>query len=198
MVQWLIFCAPNAGGPGSIHVQGTRSHLLQLRVLMQQRQLKIPCAATKIRHSQIDHIYIWLSGKGFIFPFQAPQLWENKKALMVRSIECGVRGPGFRFQAYHLLMMASLVAEMAKNLPAVQESWILSMGWEDRNSWRREWLPTPVFLPGESYRQELCQLQSMGLQRVRHDWATNTFTFMCELYDLEDISSLLFALNSSL
>ena len=88
---------------------------------------------------------------------------------MVRSIECGVRGPGFGFQAYHLLMMASLVGEMAKNLPAVQESWILPTGWEDRNSWRREWLPTPVFLPGESYRQELGHLQSMGLQRVRHD-----------------------------
>ena len=26
MVQWLQLCAPNAGGPGSIPGQGTRSH----------------------------------------------------------------------------------------------------------------------------------------------------------------------------
>ena len=87
---------------------------------------------------------------------------------MVKSIECGVRGPGFRFQAYHLLVMASLVSQMVKNLPAVQESWILSMGWEDPLemgmathssilAWRILWI------------EEFDQLQSMGLQRVRHD-----------------------------
>ena len=26
---------------------------------------------------------------------------------------------------------ASLVAQMGKNLPAVQETWVLSLGWED-------------------------------------------------------------------
>ena len=30
-VQWLKLHAPNAGGPGSIPGQGTRSHMLQLR-----------------------------------------------------------------------------------------------------------------------------------------------------------------------
>ena len=28
--------------------------------------------------------------------------------------------------------------------PAMQESWVPSLGWED--PWRREWQPTPVFL----------------------------------------------------
>ena len=37
MVQWLRFHAPDTGGPGSIPGQGTRSHMLQL---------KIPDAAT--------------------------------------------------------------------------------------------------------------------------------------------------------
>ena len=37
--------------------------------------------------------------------------------------------------------------------------------------WRREWQSTPVFLLGESHGQ------TMGSQRVRHDWATNTLTF---------------------
>ena len=39
--------------------------------------------------------------------------------------------------------------------------------------WRRAWQPTPVFLPGESpWTEEPGGLQSMGSQRVRHDWAT--------------------------
>ena len=38
----------------------------------------------------------------------------------------------------------------------------------------REWQPTPVFLPGESHRQRSHGLQSMGPQRVGHNWATNT------------------------
>ena len=50
--------------------------------------------------------------------------------------------------------------------------------WVRKNPWRREWLPTPVFLPGESHGQvKPGSLQSMGFQRVGHNWATNTFTF---------------------
>ena len=35
----------------------------------------------------------------------------------------------------------------------------------------RAWQFTPVFLPGESYGREPSGLQSMGSQRVRHDWS---------------------------
>ena len=46
-----------------------------------------------------------------------------------------------------------------------------------RFPWRRECLPTPVFLPGEFQGQkEPSGLQSMELQRVRHNWVTNTHT----------------------
>ena len=39
--------------------------------------------------------------------------------------------------------------------------------------WWRAWQPIPVFLPGESPgTEDPGGLQSMGLQRVRHDWAT--------------------------
>ena len=43
---------------------------------------------------------------------------------------------------------ASLVAKKVKNLPAIQETRVQSLCWED--PWRRKWQPTPVFLPGES------------------------------------------------
>ena len=32
---------------------------------------------------------------------------------------------------------------MVKNLPAMQEIWV------GKIPWRKEWIPTPVFLPGE-------------------------------------------------
>ena len=50
--------------------------------------------------------------------------------------------------------------------------------WVRKIPWRREWLPTPVFLPGECHGQRslVGSWWSMGWQRVRHDRATNTFT----------------------
>ena len=44
-------------------------------------------------------------------------------------------------------LRASLVAQRVKNLPAMQKTWVQSLGWED--PWRRERLPTLVFWPGE-------------------------------------------------
>ena len=46
---------------------------------------------------------------------------------------------------------ASLVAQLVKNPPTMQETWVRSLGWE--YSQRRAWQPTPVFLPGESHGQ---------------------------------------------
>jgi len=39
------------------------------------------------------------------------------------------------------------VAQLVKNPPAVWETWVRSVGWED--PWRRERLPAPVFWPGK-------------------------------------------------
>ena len=47
---------------------------------------------------------------------------------------------------------ASLVAQIVKNLPAVQETQVDT--WVGTISWRREWLPIPVFLPGEFHGQK--------------------------------------------
>ena len=58
---------------------------------------------------------------------------------------------------------ASLVAQLVKNLPAIQETWVGSLGWEDPLekgktthssilAWRIPW-----------------GIQSMGSQRVGHD-----------------------------
>ena len=52
VVQWLRLCAPDAKGQGSVSVQGTRSHMPQIRVCI--LKLKILCATTKTQCSQIN------------------------------------------------------------------------------------------------------------------------------------------------
>ena len=67
---------------------------------------------------------------------------------------------------------ASLVAQRLKRLPAMQETWVRSLGWEDPLekemathssilAWRIPWTEEPG------------GLQSTGSQRVGHDWATS-------------------------
>ena len=51
-------------------------------------------------------------------------------------------------------LVASLVTQKAKNLPAMQEMQETQVHpWVGKIPWRREWQPTPVFLPGESHGQ---------------------------------------------
>ena len=65
--------------------------------------------------------------------------------------------------------LASLITQLVKNPPTMQETLVQFLGWEDPLekgkathssilAWRIPWI------------------QSMGSQRVRHDWATFTFT----------------------
>ena len=50
-----------------------------------------------------------------------------------------------------LFRRTSLVARAVKNLTAMQEIWVKSLGWED--PLEKGWQPTPVFLPGEFHGQ---------------------------------------------
>ena len=69
---------------------------------------------------------------------------------------------------------ASLVAQMIKNLPAMQETWVWSLGWED---WSRESATYSSILAWTiPWTEEPGRLWFMGWQRVGHDWATNIFT----------------------
>ena len=45
---------------------------------------------------------------------------------------------------------ASLVAQLVKNPPAMQETWVRSLGWED--PLEKGKVPTPVFWPGEFHK----------------------------------------------
>ena len=73
---------------------------------------------------------------------------------------------------YRNIFWASLVAQRLKRLPGMRETWVWSLSWEDplekemathssTLAWRIPWMEEPG------------RLQSMGLQRVGHDWATS-------------------------
>ena len=76
---------------------------------------------------------------------------------------------------FEIIVWASLVAQMVKNLSAVQETWVQSLNQEDplekgmaihsnNLTWKFLWTEEPG------------RLESKGSQRVRHDWVTNTLT----------------------
>ena len=81
------------------------------------------------------------------------------------SITCG--HPGFKNIKWKILdIRISLMAQLLKNPPAMRETWVWSLGWEDPLAkgkathssilaWRIPWT-----------------VQSVGSQRVGHDWAT--------------------------
>ena len=58
------------------------------------------------------------------------------------------------------------MAQIVKNLPAMRETWIRSLGLED--PLEEGMVPIPVFLPGESaWTEEPGELQSMGVTKSR-------------------------------
>ena len=67
------------------------------------------------------------------------------------------------------------MAQTVKNLPAIRRPRFDP--WVRKIPWRREWRPTPVFLPGEFHGQRSLVGYSSCGRRVRHDWTTNTFFF---------------------
>ena len=65
-------------------------------------------------------------------------------------------------------MKPSLVAQLVKNLPAVQETWVRSLGWEDPLEKEME-THSSILAWKISWTEEPGGLQSMGLQTVGHD-----------------------------
>ena len=70
---------------------------------------------------------------------------------------------------YSIGILTSLVAQMVKKPPAMQETWVWSLGWEDPLG---EGMATHSSILAWSipWTEEPCGLQSMGSQRVKHDW----------------------------
>ena len=85
-----------------------------------------------------------------------------------------------------LILLASLVAQTVKNSPAMWETWVQKVPGLGRFPWRREWQPTPIFLPGEFHGQRslagYCSLGHKELAMTEqlstaHCWLTELFVF---------------------
>ena len=90
--------------------------------------------------------------------------------LMINPFEC----PLYKDIYIYNFLQASLVPQMLKSLPAMQETWVKSLCWEDPLeegmathssilAWRIPWAKKPG------------GLQSMKSHSAGHSWATNTF-----------------------
>ena len=70
-----------------------------------------------------------------------------------------------------IALWASLVAQMVKNPPAMQETGFYP--WVGKIPWKRAWPPTPGVLPGKSpWTEKPGKLQSVGSQILGHNRAT--------------------------
>ena len=76
---------------------------------------------------------------------------------------------------------ASLVAQMVKNLPAMQETGVQSLG--QGNPQEKE-MASPLQYSCLENSMEPNGLQSMGLQRVGHNGATNTLAFTLTFFPI--------------
>ena len=84
---------------------------------------------------------------------------------------------------HYSLTVASLVAQLVKNLPAMQETRVRSWGLED--PLEKEIASHSSILAWKiSWTEEPGGLQSMGSQKVGHDWATNIYslTRICAIF----------------
>ena len=68
----------------------------------------------------------------------------------------------------HMAGMAFLVAQTVKSLPAVWETWVQSLGWEDPLE-KEVAIHSSILAWKIPWTEEPGKLQSMGSQRVGHD-----------------------------
>ena len=68
------------------------------------------------------------------------------------------------------------MAQMVKNLPAMQETWVRSLGWEDSLE-KRMATHSSILAWRIPRTEEPGGLQSMGSQTVGHSWATNMYVY---------------------
>ena len=75
------------------------------------------------------------------------------------------------------MLLGFLVAQKVKNSPAMQETWIWSLGWDDTLEKGMANYST-IHALKMPWMEEYSRLQTMGSQRVGHNWVTNTSTEM--------------------
>ena len=88
-------------------------------------------------------------------------------AFLAAGSLCGEKRSCFRYAAL-CLDEASLLAQTVKNLPAMLETWVRSLGQEDPLE-KGKAIQSSILAWRIPWTEEPGKLQSMGLQRAGHD-----------------------------
>ena len=107
----------------------------------------------------------------FLSYVEASEFWIGL-SLCYTKYEARLLTPFKQYKDYN---WASLVTQMVKNLLAIWETWVWSLGWEDLLE-KGTITHSSMLVKRITWTKEPGRLQSMGSQRVRQDWATFPFT----------------------
>ena len=145
----------------SIRVSWTRLSRLPIHRILQARILECVAILFSRGHSQPrDRTQIsCIAGRFFT-------VWATREALINMALGFG---------KFFSLLQTSLVAQMVKRLPTMRETWVRSLCREDPLENEMATLSSTLTWK-TPLTEENGRLQSVWLQRVRHDWATSPST----------------------
>ena len=141
---------------------------------VQDRVLRSPTQGREYRMRQAEFIHMgeFYHDRGFSI-LGAPQRGRANKLMrtLLEAFPEMLQKPEWTFWSTHYDERGSPGGSVLTNLPAMKETWVRSLGWEDPLeeemathfnilAWRIPWTEEPG------------GLQSQGSQRVRHNWAT--------------------------
>ena len=157
---WVKSLPCNVGHAGLIPGWGTKiPHVLQQ--LSRVLQLLSPRATTRV------HV-LWWKPLHDATKTQCSQINVFLKKICPWTVPIQFR---LLYYLQSRCQQASLVAQMVKNLPAMKETWLWSLGWEDP---LEEGMADRSSIPAQRtpWREEPGRLQSVGSQWVGHNWVT--------------------------
>ena len=163
MVQWLRCHAPNVGAMGSIVGWGSKTLHAVCGQKTNKNNNKTNLDAEFKKWVRVHEVLRVTTVEEMLRP-------ENKQnESRLSETEC--------FQQIHMVTAffllygekgASLVAQTVKNLPAMQETQVQSLGW-DYPPEEGDGNPLHILVWRIPWTEEPGRLQSMGSQRVGHD-----------------------------
>ena len=137
-----------------------------------------PCSLWKLSGRILPclfHLLVAPSIPGFVAakPWSLAPFSQGLFLCVSVSSSLPIRRPVMEFRAHSESQWASLVAQEVKNLPAVPETRVRSLGQEDPLE-KGMATCSSILAWGIPWTDEPGGLWSMGSQRVGHNWATNT------------------------
>ena len=158
----LTLCHPmDCSPPFSVH-GSLQARILDGVTVSSSRESSQPQDRSWVSHIAGRFITIWTTRES------PKQSGGNSK-----SIDLSLERPGFNHQVYST--MAFPGGSDVKNLPAMWKTPVQSLGWEDTLE-KGMAIYSSILACRIPWTEVSGGLQSVGLQRVGHDWASNTLT----------------------